>query len=158
VNSIIWVHPIFSRYFSSWHGVGIAGRIDSFNFFLENLGVFDILNLRRNAVEDENPSPVQPSAQNTEILPQVTEASFPPQAVIPQQEPIVLSKLFPDAKHDLDTLFPDTQMKELLREIHRTRQGNQRFLKRLNLSKIEPEEDDSGNEEGPSAIIPAKNR
>jgi hypothetical protein len=33
-------------------------------------------------------------------------------------------------------------MKELLKEVHRTRQGNQRFLKRLNLSKIQNEGDD----------------
>ena len=108
-------------------------------------------------MEDENPTPVQPPVQNAETLPQAPEASLPPQAVIPQQEPIVLSKLFPDAKHDLDTLFPDTQMKELLKEIHRTRQGNQRFLKRLNLSKIESEEDDSRDEERPLATVPAKN-
>ena len=61
---------------------------------------------------------------------------------MPQQEPIVLSKLFPDAKQDLDTLFPDPQMKELPKEVHRTRQGNQRFFKRLNLSKIENGEAD----------------
>ena len=108
-------------------------------------------------MEDETPSPVQPPAQNAETPPQAPEASFPPQAGIPQQEPIVLSKLFPDAKHDLDTLFPDTQMKELLKEIHRTRQGNQRFLKRLNLSKIESDEDDSGNEERPFGTVPPEN-
>jgi hypothetical protein len=124
---------------------------------LEKLCVFDILEKRRNAVEDETPSPVQPPAQNAETPPQAPEASFPPQASIPQQEPIVLSKLFPDAKHDLDTLFPDTQMKELLKEIHRTRQGNQRFLKRLNLSKLESEEDDSGNEERPFGTAPLEN-
>jgi hypothetical protein len=125
---------------------------------LENLRVFDILEKRSDAVENESPSSVQPPAANSETLPQAPEASSLPQAAIPQQEPIVLSKLFPDAKQDLDTLFPDTQMKELLKEIHRTRQGNQRFLKRLNLSKIESEEDDSGNEERPSTIVFAKNR
>ncbi len=109
-------------------------------------------------MENESPLPAQPPAQNAETLPPAPEASPLPQAAIPQQEPIVLSKLFPDAKHDLDALFPDTQMKELLREIHRTRQGNQRFLKRLNLSTIESEEDDSGNQERPSAIVPPKNR
>ena len=109
-------------------------------------------------MEDETPSPVQPPGQNTETLPQAPDTSPLPQAAVPQQEPIVLSKLFPDAKQDLDTLFPDTQMKELLKEIHRTRQGNQRFLKRLNLSKIESEEDDSGNEERPSGMTAAENR
>jgi hypothetical protein len=106
---------------------------------------FDILKKRRNAVEDETPSPVQTPTQNADTSPLAPETSSLPQAIIPQQEPIILSKLFPDAKQDLDTLFPDTQMKELLKEIHRTRQGNQRFLKRLNLSKIESDEDDSEN-------------
>ena len=99
-------------------------------------------------MENETPKPVQPLplAQNGENLPQAPETSPPPEAAIPQQEPIVLSKLFPDAKQDLDSLFPDPQMKELLKEIQRTRQGNQRFLKRLNLSKIETEEADSAAE------------
>ena len=70
------------------------------------------------------------------------EATPPAEQAPPPEQPIVLSKLFPDAKHDLDNLFPDPQMKELLKEVHRTRQGNQRFLKRLNLSKIQNEGDD----------------
>jgi len=59
----------------------------------------------------------------------------------PAPEPILLGKLFPEAKHDLDALFPDPQMKQLLKEVHRTRQGNQRFLKRLDLSRIQNETD-----------------
>jgi len=59
-------------------------------------------------------------------------------------EPILLGKLFPEAKHDLDALFPDQQIKELLKEVHRNRQGNQRFLKRLDLSQIQNE---TGEEE-----------
>ncbi len=94
-------------------------------------------------MENETPLPVQYPAQNAETIPLAPEASSPPQTAIPQQEPIVLSKLFPDTKQDLDNLFRDPQMKELLKEIQRTRQGNQRFLKRLNLSKIENEEADS---------------
>ena len=64
----------------------------------------------------------------------------------PPQEPILLSKIFPDAKQDLDVLFPDPQMKQLLKEIHRTRQGNQQFLKRLNLSKLQVEGDEPDSE------------
>ena len=59
----------------------------------------------------------------------------------PAPEPILLGKLFPEAKHDLDALFPDPQMKQLLKDVHRTRQGNQRFLKRLDLSRIQNEAD-----------------
>jgi hypothetical protein len=58
----------------------------------------------------------------------------------------MLGKLFPEAKHDLDTLFPDQQMKKLLKDIHRTRQSNQRFLKRLNLSKIQTDEEEPPSE------------
>jgi hypothetical protein len=37
-------------------------------------------------------------------------------------------------------------MKELLKEVHRNRQGNQRFLKRLNLSNLQADEDESPSE------------
>ena len=88
-------------------------------------------------------SPVQPPAQSAETPPQSPEQPLPADVAAPQQEPIVLSKLYPDAKNDLDALFPDPQMKELLKEVHKNRQGNQRFIKRLNLSKIEEDDDDS---------------
>ncbi len=57
----------------------------------------------------------------------------------PSPEPILLGKLFPEARHDLDALFPDPQMKQLLKDVHRTRLGNQRFLKRLDLAPIQNE-------------------
>jgi len=82
-----------------------------------------------NPPAEENPAPVQETKPPIEPAP-------------PAEEPIVLSKLFPDAKHDLDNLFPDPQMKRLLKDVHRTRRGNQRFLKGLNLSKIQNEDDD----------------
>lgn len=100
-------------------------------------------------MEDEIQSPgppsVQPLNQSPETPPKSQEQSVPAEVAAPQQEPIVLSKLYPDAKNDLDALFPDPQMKELLKEVHKNRQGNQRFIKRLNLSKIE-EDDDSASD------------
>jgi hypothetical protein len=117
---------------------------------LEKRQTFGILTLRRNALEDETQSPdqdpVQPPAPSAGTPPQSQETPPPAEGAVPQQEPIVLSKLFPDAKQDLDTLFPDPQMKELLKEVHRTRQGNQRFLKRLNLSNLHADEDESSSE------------
>ena len=83
----------------------------------------------------ENPPAGENSAPAQETNPPVEQAP-------PAEEPIVLSKLYPDAKHDLDNLFPDPQMKQLLKEVHRTRRSNQRFLRGLNLSKIQNEEDD----------------
>jgi hypothetical protein len=104
------------------------------------------LKRRRKAVENEiQPpvqSPAQPATPSAETPPQSPEQPVSAEAAVPQQEPIVLGKLFPDAKNDLDALFPDPQMKELLKEVHKNRQGNQRFIKRLNLSKIE-EDDES---------------
>ena len=97
-------------------------------------------------MENESQSTVQNPSPSTETPPLSPEPPAAAEAAVPQPEPIVLSKLFPDAKQDLDSLFPDPQMKELLKEIQRTRQGNQRFLKRLNLSKIETEEADSAAE------------
>ena len=93
---------------------------------------------------DENqPSliPGNPPEQNQETTPP-QEPAPSSEAAPPAEEPIVLSKLYPDAKLDLDSLFPDPQMKELLKEVQRTRQGNQRFLKRLNLSKLPTGEDE----------------
>jgi len=89
-------------------------------------------------VGNENQLPL-PAGENAVPAQESTLPSE--QAPLPEQ-PILLSKLFPDAKHDLDNLFPDPQMKQLLKEVHRTRQGNRRFLKRLNLSKVQDEGDD----------------
>jgi len=58
------------------------------------------------------------------------------------EEPIVLSELFPDARRDLDALFPDPSMKKLLKELVENRKKNERFLKRLGLSKMDSEDDE----------------
>jgi hypothetical protein len=60
----------------------------------------------------------------------------------PPEEPIILGKLFPKAEKDLDALFPEPSMKKLLKDVVRTRQKNERFLKQINLKEILPEEDD----------------
>ena len=89
-------------------------------------------------METENQSTI-PAGE----LPASDEKTAPPvEQAPPPEQPIILNKLFSDAKVDLDNLFPDPQMKQLLKEVHRTRQGNQRFLKRLNLSRIQNEGDD----------------
>jgi len=69
-----------------------------------------------------------------------TEQSPPP------EEPIILKKLFPHAKQDLDLLFPDPGMKQLLKDLVRTRQRNTRFLKRVDLSVDEKEAEDESAE------------
>lgn len=89
-------------------------------------------------MENENQLPL--TGENSRAENDKTAPS--PDSPSPTPEPIVLSKIFPDAKQDLDALFPDPQMKELLKEVHRTRQSNQRFLKRMNLSRLESEGED----------------
>ena len=84
----------------------------------------------------------QTATQANETPAPAQESTSSPEQAPPPEEPIVLSKLFPEAKHDLDVLFPDPQLKQLLKEVHRTRQGNQRFLKRLNLAKLQVEGED----------------
>jgi len=103
-----------------------------------HLDFFDRLSRRKN-VGNENQLPL-PAGENAAPA---QESNLPNEQAPPPEQPILLSKLFPEAKHDLDNLFPDPQVKQLLKEVHRTRQGNQRFLKRLNLSKVQNEGDDS---------------
>ena len=98
-----------------------------------------------NEIQSPDHSPVKPPTQSAETPPQSQEQPPPAETAAPQPEPIVLSKLFPEAKNDLDSLFPDPQMKELLKEVHKNRQGNQRFIKRLNLSKIEEDDESSSD-------------
>jgi len=77
--------------------------------------------------------------------PAAPESGQPPSAGQPQpaEEPIVLSKLFPDAQQDLDALFPDPGMKKLLQDVVRNRKQNERFVKRIigGISAEEEEED-----------------
>ena len=91
-------------------------------------------------MEPEDQSAIQANTPSAPAPAQ--ESTLSPEQAPPPEEPIVLSKLFPEAKQDLDALFPDPQLKQLLKEVHRTRQGNQRFLKRLNLAKLQVEGED----------------
>ena len=77
--------------------------------------------------------------------PEETKISSADQS-LPVEEPIILKKLFPHVKQDLDVLFPEPSMKKLLKDLVRNRQKNERFLKRVNLGEIQPEEEDEGAE------------
>jgi hypothetical protein len=77
--------------------------------------------------------------------PEETKNPSTEQSLLPE-EPIVLKKLFPHAKQDLDILFPEPGMKKLLKDLVRNRQRNARFLKRVNLGEVEKEEEDESEE------------
>jgi hypothetical protein len=79
--------------------------------------------------------------QPEEIKPQTEEANpLPAEQVLPPEEPIVLKDLFPSTNQDLDALFPDPNMKKLLKDVARTRQKNERFLKKIRLDELPKEE------------------
>ena len=84
--------------------------------------------------------PEEKKPQTEETNPAPAEQSPPP------DEPIVLKELFPGANQDLDALFPDPGMKKLLKDVARTRQKNERFLKRIRLDELPPEEFDEGTD------------
>ena len=67
--------------------------------------------------------------------PTLLEDAQPPSAGQPQapEEPIELRKLFPDTPQDVDALFPDVNIKKLLKEIVENRKRNERFVKKVNM-------------------------
>jgi hypothetical protein len=91
-------------------------------------------------LDKENQKEIAPSSPQTE---EVQPPAAPPP---PVEESIVLSKLFPDVKQDLDSLFPDPQMKKLLKDIHRNQENNSRFLKRLHVDEPPADPEDPSPE------------
>ncbi len=85
--------------------------------------------------------PKSPSPEQTPSAPGESKGPSPEQTPPPAEEPILLNKLFPAADRDLDKLFPETEMKKLLKDLVRTRQKNDRFLKRIDLDDLPPEEE-----------------
>ena len=65
---------------------------------------------------------------------------------LPNEEPIILNKLYPHAEQDLDALFPEPNLKKLLKDLVHTRQKNERFLRRVNLGTIHLEEESESAE------------
>ncbi len=84
------------------------------------------------------------SKNKAENNPAALEGTQPPSVVQPSpaEEPIELRKLFPDAPQDLDALFPDPNMKKLLKEIVENRKRNQRFVKRIE-NEVNTEKEES---------------
>jgi len=99
------------------------------------------LNLDGMEIAMEN-QPEEKKPQAPEANPSPSEQSPPP------EEPIVLKELFPNSNQDLDTLFPDPGMKKLLKDVARNRQKNERFLKKIRLDELPPEEQDEDPSKG----------
>ncbi len=93
---------------------------------------------------ESQPSPEEPKPSSPDQAPASGEepkGASPEQAPTPVEEPIVLNKLFPSAGKDLDSLFPEAEMKKLLKDLVRTRQKNERFLKKVDVDELPAEED-----------------
>lgn len=90
-------------------------------------------------MENEKPADIQTEEKTP--VPEAQPADAAPPAA---EEPILLSKIFPDAKQDLDALFPEPEMKRLLKDVVRSRQKNERFLKRITLPELPSEDEDEG--------------
>jgi hypothetical protein len=110
---------------------------------LEKGNFSDIFNCTGTQSEGEGQMETQPGEAIQQ--PQETKIS-PPEQSVPPEEPIILKKLFPHAKQDLDALFPEPGMKKFLKDLIRTRQRNDRFLKRVNLGDVQTEEEDESEE------------
>ena len=81
--------------------------------------------------------------QTGEKTPQTEESKISSsEQTLPTEEPILLKKLYPHAKQDLDALFPEPNLKKLLKDLVRTRQNNDRFLEKVNRGPLHPEEED----------------
>ena len=95
-----------------------------------------------------NKMEIEMENQPEEKKPQTEEANpLPAEQIPPPDEPIVLKDLFPSANQDLDALFPDQGMKKLLKDVARTRQKNQRFLKKIKLDELPAEETEESEPE-----------
>jgi hypothetical protein len=86
-------------------------------------------------------------SETGEKIPQPEELEISSSEQIPPtEEPIILKTLYPHAKQDLDALFPEPNMKKLLKDLARTRQKNDRFLKRVKLGADDLQEEDESAE------------
>lgn len=92
-----------------------------------------------------NTPPQADSSKEAEKLPPSSEGTQALPDLHPTEEPIILNKLFQETGRDIDALFPDPSLKKLLRDIVRTRQKNERFLKGLihNHLPLDPDTDKS---------------
>ena len=87
---------------------------------------------------------VNNKTDETRPQPPIEETKTPEEKTLPPEEPISLKKIFPEAKQDLDLLFPEPGMKKLLKDIVRTRKKNDRFLRGIDTGQVPIEAGDGG--------------
>jgi hypothetical protein len=56
-------------------------------------------------------------------------------------DPVDLNRVFQEEEHDLNSMFPDGEMRKFLRQVDKNRRSNQRFLKGMKRDKLWEEDD-----------------
>lgn len=58
-----------------------------------------------------------------------------------ERDPVDLNRVFEEGDRDLNSMFPDGEMRKFLRQINRNRRSNQRFLERIKRDKLWEEDE-----------------
>jgi hypothetical protein len=53
-----------------------------------------------------------------------------------EEEKVDLNRVFQEAERDLNTMFPDGEMRKFLRKVKKNRSSNDRFLKGIKSEKL----------------------
>jgi hypothetical protein len=53
-----------------------------------------------------------------------------------EEEKVDLNRVFQEAERDLNTMFPDGEMRKFLRQVKKNRSSNDRFLKGIKSEKL----------------------
>ena len=56
-------------------------------------------------------------------------------------DPVDLNRLFNEEDQDLNSMFPDGEMRKFLRQVDKNRRSNQRFLKGMKRDKLWEEDE-----------------
>ena len=58
-----------------------------------------------------------------------------------EADQVDLNRVFKEAERDLNTMFPDGEMRKFLRQVKKNRSSNERFLKGIKSEKLWEEDD-----------------
>ena len=58
-----------------------------------------------------------------------------------EEEKVDLNRVFQEAERDLNSMFPDGEMRKFLRQVKKNRSSNERFLKGIKSEKLWEEDE-----------------
>ena len=58
-----------------------------------------------------------------------------------EEDKVDLNRVFREAERDLNSMFPDGEMRKFLRKVKKNRSSNERFLKGINSDKLWEEDE-----------------